>query len=67
MGLGVLLGVAHLRRSLGEQPPMRPSLDQARNEFTRNYLRQLLELANGNISRAAQSRKRSASRSAIST
>jgi two-component system response regulator GlrR len=49
-----IIGVAQLHRSLGEQPSALPSLDQARNEFTRNYLRQLLELANGNISRAAR-------------
>jgi two-component system response regulator GlrR len=47
------IGAAQLRRSLGEQPAL-ASLDEARSEFTRNYLRQLLELAGGNISRAAR-------------
>ncbi|HZR37423.1 MAG TPA: sigma 54-interacting transcriptional regulator [Nevskia sp.] len=48
------IGAAQLRRSLGEQPAALASLDEARSEFTRNYLRQLLELSGGNISRAAR-------------
>ena len=31
-----------------------PSFDEARTEFMRNYLRQVLELCGGNISRAAR-------------
>ena len=43
-----------MRKALGEQDSALPSFDEARTEFTRNYLRQLLELADGNISRAAR-------------
>jgi len=31
-----------------------PSFDQARDEFTRNYLVQLLQLTEGNVSQAAR-------------
>ncbi|HWY24839.1 MAG TPA: sigma 54-interacting transcriptional regulator, partial [Nevskia sp.] len=48
------IGAAQLRRCLGEQPAVLPSLDEARSVFTRTYLRQLLELSGGNISRAAR-------------
>jgi two-component system response regulator GlrR len=51
---GRTIGAAQLRRCLGEQPSVLPSLDEARSSFTRNYLRQLLELSGGNISRAAR-------------
>jgi two-component system response regulator GlrR len=51
---GRTIGAAQLRRSLGELPSALPSLDEARSSFTRNYLRQLLELSGGNISRAAR-------------
>ncbi len=49
-----VIGAAQVRQSIGEQPVALPQLDQARSEFTRNYLRQLLEVAGGNISRAAR-------------
>ncbi len=48
------IGAAQLRRCLGEEPAILQSLDEARTVFTRNYLRQLLELSAGNISRAAR-------------
>jgi two-component system response regulator GlrR len=48
------IGAAQLRRSLGEQSSALQPLDQARSDFTRNYLRQLLEASGGNISRAAR-------------
>ena len=48
------IGAAQLRRCIGEQPAVLPSLDEARTVFIRNYLRQLLELSGGNISRAAR-------------
>jgi two-component system response regulator GlrR len=51
---GRVIGAALVRKSLGEQNSSLPSFDEARAEFTRNYLRQLLELASGNISRAAR-------------
>ncbi len=51
---GRVIGAALVRKSLGEQNSSLPSFDEARADFTRNYLRQLLELASGNISRAAR-------------
>lgn len=52
---GRVIGAAMVRRAIGEaQTSGLPSFDDARAEFTRNYLRQLLELAEGNVSRAAR-------------
>ncbi|HUS23339.1 MAG TPA: sigma 54-interacting transcriptional regulator [Candidatus Binatia bacterium] len=51
---GRVISGALVRKALGEQGGGLPSFDEARAEFTRNYLRQLLELSNGNISRAAR-------------
>jgi two-component system, NtrC family, response regulator GlrR len=49
-----VISAAMVRKALGEREGALPSFDEARTEFTRNYLRQLLELADGNISRAAR-------------
>jgi two-component system response regulator GlrR len=49
-----IINAALVRRSLGELPAVMPSFDKARSEFTRGYLRQILELSEGNISRAAR-------------
>ena len=35
-----------------------PSFDEARDEFTRNYLVQLLQITQGNVSQAARMAKR---------
>ncbi|AXQ31586.1 response regulator [Solimonas sp. K1W22B-7] len=51
---GRIIGAALVRASLGERTAGLASFDEARAEFTRNYLRQMLELAGGNISRAAR-------------
>jgi len=51
---GRVISGALVRRSLGETGSGLPSFDEARAEFTRTYLRQVLELAGGNISRAAR-------------
>jgi two-component system response regulator GlrR len=51
---GRVISGALVRRSLGETGGGLPSFDEARAEFTRTYLRQVLELAGGNISRAAR-------------
>ena len=48
------ISAAQLRRCLGEQSPNLLPLDQARSDFTRSYLRSILELSRGNISRAAR-------------
>ncbi len=51
---GRVIGAALVRNCLGGQSSSMSSYDQARTEFTRSYLRQLLELSAGNISRAAR-------------
>jgi two-component system, NtrC family, response regulator GlrR len=35
-----------------------PSFDEARDEFTRNYLSQILQITGGNVSQAARLAKR---------
>jgi len=47
-----------VRSALGEQANALPSFSQAREEFTRNYLSQLLQVTNGNVSQAARLAKR---------
>lgn len=49
-----VIGAALVRNCLGGKSSSLSSYDQARTEFTRGYLRQLLKLAGGNISRAAR-------------
>lgn len=51
---GRVIGSALVRSCLGGQSGAMVSYDQARTEFTRNYLSQLLDLSGGNISRAAR-------------
>ena len=47
-----------VRSALGEQANALPSFSQARDEFTRNYLSQLLQITQGNVSQAARLAKR---------
>ena len=47
-----------VRTALGEQANQLPSFSEARDEFTRNYLTQLLQITNGNVSAAARLAKR---------
>ena len=43
---------------LGGNPTRLPSFDEARDEFTRNYLSQILQITTGNVSQAARLAKR---------
>jgi two-component system response regulator GlrR len=47
-----------VRSAFGEQANALPSFSQARDEFTRNYLSQLLQITSGNVSQAARLAKR---------
>ena len=47
-----------MRSALGEQANALPSFSEARDEFTRNYLSQLLQITGGNVSQAARLAKR---------
>jgi two-component system response regulator GlrR len=47
-----------VRSALGEQANSLPSFSQAREEFTRIYLSQLLQITGGNVSQAARLAKR---------
>jgi len=51
---GRTIGAALVRKCLGQGSMALSSLDDARAEFTRGYLRKLLEMSGGNISRAAR-------------
>ncbi len=47
-----------MQQSLGGNPTRLPSFDEARDEFTRNYLSQILQITTGNVSQAARLAKR---------
>jgi two-component system response regulator GlrR len=51
---GPVISAALVEKALGTIQSTLPSFDEARAEFTRNYLSQLLQLAEGNVSRAAK-------------
>jgi two-component system response regulator GlrR len=48
----------HVRTALGQEAKELPSFSEARDEFTRNYLVQLLQITGGNVSQAARLAKR---------
>lgn len=47
-----------VQTSLGEHGGKLPSFSEARDEFTRNYLSQILQITSGNVSQAARLAKR---------
>ena len=47
-----------VRSALGDDAQVLPSFSEAREEFTRNYLSQLLQVTGGNVSQAARLAKR---------
>nr|WP_241696054.1 sigma 54-interacting transcriptional regulator [Solimonas terrae] len=55
---GRTISAALVRKCLGDTTESMPAFDEARDEFARNYLRQLLELSGGNIARAARLARR---------
>ena len=53
-----IIPVELVQQSLGGNPTRLPSFDEARDEFTRNYLSQILQITGGNVSQAARLAKR---------
>jgi two-component system response regulator GlrR len=55
---GAIVTAELVQQSLGGNPTRLPSFDEARDEFTRNYLSQILQITTGNVSQAARLAKR---------
>ncbi|MES1191404.1 MAG: sigma 54-interacting transcriptional regulator [Steroidobacter sp.] len=53
-----IISVELVQAALGVGPARLPSFDEARDEFTRNYLSQILQITQGNVSQAARLAKR---------
>jgi two-component system response regulator GlrR len=53
-----IIPVELVQQSLGGAPGHLPSFDEARDEFTRSYLSQILQITGGNVSQAARLAKR---------
>ncbi|HKI74553.1 MAG TPA: two-component system response regulator GlrR, partial [Pseudomonadales bacterium] len=54
MATGNVISAAQVRDALGEQQLHHASFNDARDEFTRHYLVQLLKFTEGNVSQAAR-------------
>jgi two-component system response regulator GlrR len=55
---GPIVTAELVQQSLGSSGAKLPSFDEARDEFTRNYLSQILQVTGGNVSQAARLAKR---------
>ncbi len=55
---GPIITAELVQQSLGGSGAKLPSFDEARDEFTRNYLSQILQVTGGNVSQAARLAKR---------
>ncbi len=55
---GAIITAESVQQSLGGSPTRLPSFDEARDEFTRIYLSQILQITGGNVSQAARLAKR---------
>jgi two-component system, NtrC family, response regulator GlrR len=53
-----IIPVELVEQSLGNTHNQLPSFDEARDEFTRSYLSQILQITGGNVSQAARLAKR---------
>ena len=53
-----IIPVELVQQSLGGAHGKLPSFDEARDEFTRSYLSQILQITGGNVSQAARLAKR---------
>ncbi len=58
MATSPIISVEQVQSTLGVGPARLPSFDEARDEFTRNYLSQILQITGGNVSQAARLAKR---------
>jgi two-component system response regulator GlrR len=57
LGAGAVITPEQVQEALGQATQL-PSFDEARDEFTRHYLVQLLQITQGNVSQAARMAKR---------
>jgi len=55
---GAIITAELVQQTLGGGSTRLPSFDEARDEFTRNYLSQILQITGGNVSQAARLAKR---------
>ena len=53
-----IMPIEIVQQALGGAPGRLPSFDEARDEFTRSYLSQILQVTGGNVSQAARLAKR---------
>jgi two-component system response regulator GlrR len=58
LATGPIISAELVQSALGMGPQRLPSFDEARDEFTRNYLSQILQITGGNVSQAARLAKR---------